>query len=104
MNTRNKILLSFAILALFSLLLFIVFSDFGLADFRLLKQDRDRLLLKNVQLEQENLSLYRQIDRLKNDLKFIESVARQELGMVGKDEVVFKLKKPAKEEKNEGRK
>ncbi|MDF1590004.1 MAG: septum formation initiator family protein [Desulfobacterales bacterium] len=101
MNTRNKILLSFAILALFSMLLFIVFNEYGLADFRLLKQDRDRLLQKNAQLEQENLSLYRQIDRLKNDLKFIESVARQELGMVGKDEVVFKLKKPEKDKKDE---
>ena len=101
MNTRNKILLSFAILALFSLLLFIVFNENGLADLRLLKQERDQLLQKNVQLEQENLSLYRQIDRLKNDLKFIESVARQELGMVGKDEVVIKLKKPEKDGKDE---
>ena len=101
MNTRNKILLSFAILALFSMLLFIVFNEYGLADLRLLKQERDRLLQKNVQLEQENLSMYRQIDRLKNDPKFIESVARQELGMVGKDEVVFNLKKPEKDEKDE---
>jgi cell division protein FtsB len=101
MNTRNKILLSFAILALFSMLLFIVFNEYGLADLRLLKQERDQLLQKNAQLEQENLSMYRQIDRLKNDLKFIESVARQELGMVGKDEVVFNLKKPEKDEKDE---
>ena len=101
MNTRNKILLSFAILALFSMLLFIVFNEDGLADLRLLKHERDQLLQKNAQLEQENLSLYRQIDRLKNDLKFIESVARQELGMVGKDEVVFKLKKPEKDKKDE---
>ena len=93
--------MSFAILALFSLLLFIVFNEYGLADLRLLKQERDGLLQKNAQLEQENLSLYRQIDRLKNDLKFIESVARQELGMVGKDEVVFKLKKPEKDVKDE---
>ena len=101
MNTRSKILLSFAILALFSMLLFIVFNEYGLADLRLLKQERDQLLQKNAQLEKENLSMYRQIDRLKNDLKFIESVARQELGMVGKDEIVFNLKKPEKDEKDE---
>ena len=101
MNTGNKILLSFAILALFSMLLFIVFNEYGLADLRLLKQERDQLLQKNAQLEKENLSMYRQIDRLKNDLKFIESVARQELGMVGKDEIVFNLKKPEKDEKDE---
>ncbi|MFC1814983.1 septum formation initiator family protein [Thermodesulfobacteriota bacterium] len=101
MSNSEKILLSFAILALFSMLLIIIFGDYGLADFNLLKQERDGLLKKNKQLEQKNLSLYRQIDRLKNDLKYIENVARQELGMVGKDEVIFKLKKPRKEEKNE---
>ncbi len=101
MNTRNKILLSFAILALFSMFLFIVFNEYGLTDLHLLKQDRDRLLLKNAQLEEENLLLYRQIERLKNDLKFIESIARQEHGMVGKDELIFKLKKPEKDSKNE---
>lgn len=99
LNTREKILLSFAFLALFSMLLFIVFGDYGLADFNLLKKERDRLLERNTGLEQENLSLYRQIDRLKNDLKFIENVARQELGMVGKDEVVFKFKQQKKGEK-----
>ena len=83
------------------MLLFIVFNEYGLADLRLLKQERDQLLQKNAQLEKENLSMYRQIDRLKNDLKFIESVARQELGMVGKDEIVFNLKKPEKDEKDE---
>jgi len=101
MSTRQKILLSFAILALFSMLLIIVFGDYGLADFNLLKQERDGLLNNNRKLEQENLSLYRQIDRLKNDLKYIENVARRELGMVGKDEVVFELNKSRKEKKNE---
>ncbi len=83
------------------MLLFIVFNEYGLADLRLLKQDRDRLLLKNVQLEEENLSLYRQIERLKKDLEFIESIARKEHGMVGKDELIFKLKKSEKDSKNE---
>lgn len=101
MSARNKILLSLSIVALFALLLFLVFNEYGLADLRSLRQERDRLLQKNAQLEQENLSLYRQIDRLQKDLDYIESVARQELGMVGKDEVVFKLKRPEKENKDE---
>ena len=40
-----------------------------------------------------NLSLYREIDRLKHDPKYIEDVVRRELGLIGKDEVIFKLKK-----------
>jgi cell division protein FtsB len=38
--------------------------------------------------------LYREIDRVKNDLKYIENVARQELGMVGKDEVILRMEQP----------
>ena len=92
MKTREKILLSFAILALSSLLFFVIFGENGLADLNLLKQERNLLLEKNRELEQKNIALYREIHRLKNDLKYIESVARRELGMIGKDEVIFKLK------------
>ena len=94
MNTREKILLSFAILALFSMLFFVIFGENGLVDLNLLRQQRDSLLKKNRILEQENL--YREIDRLKHDLKYIENVARQELGMIKKDEVIFKLKNSGK--------
>jgi cell division protein FtsB len=92
MKTREKILLSFAILALGSMLFFVIFGENGLADLNLLKQERNLLLGKNRELEQKNIALYREIHRLKNDLKYIESVARRELGMIGKDEVIFKLK------------
>jgi len=90
-SSREKILFSLAILLMFSMLLFILFGDSGLADLRLLKMERDRLIEKNDKRAQDNLLLYREIDRLKNDLQYIENVARQELGMVGKDEVVVKI-------------
>jgi cell division protein FtsB len=96
MNTREKILLSVAILALCSMLFFVVFGENGLVDLKILRQQRDNLLGRNRILEQENLSLYREIDRLKHDLKYIENVARQELGMIKKDEVIFKLKNSRK--------
>jgi len=96
MKTREKILLSFAILALGSMLFFVIFGENGLADLNLLKQERNLLLEENRSLEQKNLALYREIHRLKNDLKYIESVARRELGMIRKDEVIFKLKNSGK--------
>ena len=96
MSTKQSILLALAILALFSMSLFIVFGENGLADLHLLKVERDRLLKKNAEITQENLSLYREIERLKHDLDFLENVARQELGVVGKDELIFKLKKRGK--------
>ena len=93
MNLKQNILFSLAILVLGVLLLIIIFDDHGVADLHLLKIEKARIIKKNERLARENISLYRNIDRLKNDLAFIENVARQEMGMIGKDEVIFKLKK-----------
>ncbi len=92
MSDRQKILLSIVILVLFSLLLFIMFSDNGLADLFKLKSDKDRLLQENTRLKRENLIMYRTIERLKNDPEYIESIARKELGMIRKGEIILKPK------------
>ena len=93
MSSKQKILLSLSILVIFSLLLFIVFGDNGLVDLNLLKKERDRLIEKNTKITMDNLSLYREIDRLKHDSGYIEDVVRRELGLIGEDEVIFKLKR-----------
>lgn len=92
MNTKQSVLLAFVILATFSLLFFIIFGENGLADLHLLKIERDVLLKQNAELAKKNLDLYREIERLKSDPKYLESVARKELGVVRKDELIFKLK------------
>jgi cell division protein FtsB len=93
---RQKILLGFVIAALFSLLLFIIFGENGVVDLHMLKMERDSLLKRNAELSQENLSLYREIERLRNDPEYVENVARQELGVIGKDEVIFRVKEKRK--------
>lgn len=92
MSDRQKILLSIVILLLFSLLVFIMFSDSGLADLFKLKSERDRLFQENARLKRENLTMYRMIERLKDDPEYIESIARKELGMIKKGEVILKPK------------
>ena len=91
MSDKQNILIAFAILGVFTLLLFIIFGDKGLADLHLLQKERDVLIEENRKLEQENLSLYSEIDRLKHDPEFVENIARQELGVIGKEEVIFKV-------------
>ncbi|MFC1876953.1 septum formation initiator family protein [Thermodesulfobacteriota bacterium] len=99
MSDRQKILLSIVILMLFSLLVFIMFSDSGLADLFKLKSEKDRLLQENARLKRENLTMYRMIERLKNDPEYIESIARKELGMIKKGEVILKSKPAGDENK-----
>ena len=75
------------------MLLFIVFGENSLTDLYQLKIKKDNLSKKNDVLKKENLSLYREIERLKNDPEYVEDVARKELGVIGKDEVIIKVKK-----------
>jgi cell division protein FtsB len=95
--SKQNILLALVIIVLFSLLIFTIFGENGLSDLYRIKTERDILLKKNDKLIRENLSLYREIERLKNDPEYVENVARNELGVIGKDEVVIKVKKGRKD-------
>jgi cell division protein FtsB len=90
MTRKQGVFLSIAGVLLFSLLFFIIFGEHGLIDLNTLKNERDQLAEKSEQLTRKNLSLSVEIDRLKHDPKYIENVARQELGMVGEDELILK--------------
>ena len=90
MIRKQNIFISFAVVLLFSLLFFIIFSEHGLVDLNTLKKERDQVVEKNELLSYENLTLSDEIGRLQSDPKYIESIARQELGMVGQDELILK--------------
>jgi cell division protein FtsB len=91
--SNKNILLAAALVLLLFLFMFILFGKNGLSDLNRLKTERDGLLKKNAELIQQNLLLCREIERLKTDPEYIKSLARKELGMIGKDEVVIKVKK-----------
>ena len=90
MTRKQSFFLSIAVLTLASLLFFIIFGEHGLIDLNSLKNERNQLAEKSEELTRKNLSLSVEIDRLKHDPKYIENVARQELGMVGEDELILK--------------
>lgn len=77
--------------ALFLLLLVIVFGDNGLLELQRLRVAHQQLVQQNERLGQENLRMYRAIERLQNDAAYIEYVARQELGVIRADETIFKF-------------
>ena len=90
MTRTQGIFLSITVVLLVSLLFFIIFGEHGYVDLTVLKTERDQLIEKNELLTHENISLSIEIDRLKNDPKYIENIARQELGMVAEDELILK--------------
>ncbi|MFA7013751.1 MAG: septum formation initiator family protein [Desulfobacterales bacterium] len=96
MSVRQKIVLVFVVLGLFSMLFLIIGGENGLKDLSALRNQRDVILEKKARIQKENIRLYREIDRLKNDPAYIESVARKELGMIGKNEVILKTRDAGK--------
>ena len=96
MTKKQSIILSIATALMFSLLFFIIFGEHGLIDLNSLKAEQNRLVEVNEQLNQTNLTLSVEIDRLKHDPHYIESVARQELGMVGENELILKPRRVPK--------
>lgn len=92
LRPKRIFILSTVAVVLGGMLLFIVFGENGLRDLFALRAERDGILLQKEKTFNENISLYRQIDRLENDPDFIEATARKELGVIGADELIIKLK------------
>ena len=87
-----KLGLAAAILILMAYLGAIIFGDNGLMDLNRKKAQLKKIQAENQAIEKDNLALYRRVDRLKNDPAYLEYIIRQELSLVGEDELVFKFR------------
>ena len=79
---------------------FAVFGDKGLIDVYRLKKELGGILSYNKGFEKENRRLAKTIGLLKNDKSYVEHIAKNELGMLGKDELLYRIKEPAKASSN----
>lgn len=91
MTKRRKITLSLVFSAMLVLLLWVIFGDNGWIELKRLQDTHRALVTSNARLTRENARMYDIVGRLQNDTKYIENIARQELGMVRPDEVIFKF-------------
>ena len=64
----------------------------GLLHLQELRQEQQVLEAEAFTLTRENADLRERIDRLKTDDEFLEKVAREELGFVGKGEIVYRFR------------
>lgn len=71
----------------------VTFVDRGLVDNYRMKERLIALKKANSRLAGENAELEKKIFLLKNDLPYIETVARNELGMVKKGDLVLQFEK-----------
>ncbi|MBN2538985.1 MAG: septum formation initiator family protein [Deltaproteobacteria bacterium] len=71
--------------------LYILFGNRGFTDYRMLKEKQAALEETNACIAAENDELKRKILLLKTDPRHVEIVARRELGMVKKGDVVYQF-------------
>lgn len=83
---QGLILLSILVVAILSL-----FGDKGLLQYYQLKQQQSRLEQEIETLRQERKEWINKVHALKNNRKYMETVARQELGMVHNTEIMIQL-------------
>jgi len=91
-SRKQKILIALVGVVMFHLILVVAFGDNGWVELQRMQTAHSELLKGNEVLTQEILHMYRTIDRLQNDPAFLENVARQELGMIRSDELIFKFR------------
>lgn len=73
----------------------LVFEPQGLPRLRALERDLEQVEAENRAAEREIHRLRTQVKLLKDDLAAVEKVARQELGLIRKSEIVLQVPKSA---------
>jgi cell division protein FtsB len=58
-----------------------------------LRQEREKIELVNARLRAENQKLTMQIERMKHSKEEVERIAREELGLVKRGEVVYQFER-----------
>ncbi|UCD70735.1 MAG: septum formation initiator family protein [Syntrophobacterales bacterium] len=73
------------------MIFFIFFGDRGLLQVYRLRRELKEIEKVNMELRQENERLRAEIGNLRTNKKYIEELARRELGLVKKGEIVFQF-------------
>jgi cell division protein FtsB len=71
-----------------------LFGDKGILHLLRLRKEMSRIQEDNRKIEAENRKLREEVKRLQNEKRYIEEVARKELGMVKEGEVIYRFDPP----------
>lgn len=79
------------ILAVTFILYFTIFGERGLLRIYHLNREKQDVQRRLETLKGENMKLVREVDALKNDRRYLESIARRDFGMVRKNEIIYQF-------------
>ena len=79
------------VLAVTFILYFTIFGERGLLRIYHLNREKQDVQRRLDSLKGENMKLVREVDALKNDRRYLESIARRDFGMVRKNEIIYQF-------------
>jgi cell division protein FtsL len=88
---RKKHLFFFFLSFLLILGLLTFFGEKGIFHLLHLRKELIRIKETNKKMDEENLKLKEEVKRLQQDKRYIEEIARKELGMVKEGEVIYQF-------------
>ena len=94
---RKRLLLILVLIALIFLGSFTFLGEKGIFNLLHLRKEVARIKEVNLRLEEENQKLKEEVKRLQSDKRYIEEIARKELGMVKEREIIYRFDSPPKE-------
>ncbi|NIR14199.1 MAG: septum formation initiator family protein [Desulfobacterales bacterium] len=89
---KRRLRLLFLVFTIIGLCVYAILGENGLLDVYKIKGEKEGIVRENATLEAENKRLAREVELLKTDKRYIAKVARKELGMIGEDEILYKIK------------
>jgi len=97
---KKKRLLLLILISLLILGTLTFFGEKGIFNLLRLRKEVVRIKEKNLRLEEENQKLKEEVKRLQSDKRYIEEIARKELGMVKEGEIIYRFDTPSKGKEN----
>jgi cell division protein FtsL len=97
---KKKRILLLILISLLILGLFTFFGEKGIFHLFSLQKELARIKGINLKLNEENQNLREEVKRLKSDKRYIEEIARKELGMVKENEIIYQFDTPSKGKEN----
>jgi cell division protein FtsL len=90
---KKKHLLLLILIPLLILGVLTFFGEKGILQLFRLKKEVVQIKERNTKLEEENQKLREEVKRLQKDKRYIEEIARKELGMVKEGEIIYQFEK-----------
>ncbi|MFB3883703.1 MAG: septum formation initiator family protein [Thermodesulfobacteriota bacterium] len=91
---KRKRIFLFAFILLLILGFFTFFGDNGILHLLRLQKELARIKEASAKMEEENRYLKEEVRRLRYEKRYIEEVARKELGMVKEGEIIYQFDLP----------